>query len=233
MAFDIHRIDDIAEFEEEEIYEYDEELLNLFIESPEGQAWLAQNEGGIGFWVGRLLDYGRTYSGGVLTELNDDDMDELLTDIFPRKVSLSEPEHADEALPELITFWEYIQREYKLPNAAAILGYLRSVKPADFRAWMNDPSRFGMGKSFFMQGQAAGFDMHTEEGLENFRQQFNASSFPGPGFNFPLPPMDYLGDPYAGLPSFGSGGIGKKADPKARQRRKMARASRKKNRKRK
>jgi len=39
---------------------------------------------------------------------------------------------------------------------------------------MNDPSRFGMAKSFFMMGQAAGFDMTTQEGAEAFMNWYNA-----------------------------------------------------------
>jgi hypothetical protein len=38
---------------------------------------------------------------------------------------------------------------------------------------MNDPSKFGMGKSFMMGGIAAGFDMTNPEGLEAYQQQYN------------------------------------------------------------
>ena len=37
MAFDIYRLDD-EDYEEDEFYEYQEELLKLFANSPEGQA---------------------------------------------------------------------------------------------------------------------------------------------------------------------------------------------------
>src|SRR5205807_1891760 len=103
-----------------------------------------------------------SYADTTLPAMDVSDVEELLTDVFPRKISLAAPEGANDGVPELIAFWEYLKREYKLANAEAILLYLRSVKVEDFRQWMNDPSRFGMAKSFFMQGQSAGFDMTNE-----------------------------------------------------------------------
>jgi hypothetical protein len=37
---------------------------------------------------------------------------EILSEIFPRKISLASPEDVHDALPELIAFWEYLKREY-------------------------------------------------------------------------------------------------------------------------
>ena len=65
---------------------------------------------------------------------------------------------------------------------------------------MNDPSRFGMAKSFFTMGKASGFDMTSEEGMGEFIQLYNASvaeslpdegGFPGllPGMPTPFPGM--------------------------------------------
>lgn len=149
-VFDIRRLDDI-EPGEEEFYEYQNELLNLFAESPEGKT-RAEADDGMAFWAGRVIDYGYGYIGVPLHEMDANDMEELLTEIFPRKISLSTPEDADDGLPAIIAFWEYLKREYQLSNAENILRYLRAVKPADFKNWMNDSSRFGMAKSFFING---------------------------------------------------------------------------------
>jgi len=40
---------------------------------------------------------------------------------------------------------------------------------------MNDSSRFGMAKSFFMAGQASGFDMSSEEETQRYIAQHKAS----------------------------------------------------------
>ena len=131
MPFDIKQLADI-EIGEDEFYEYQDELLNLFANSPEGQARL-QADDGMAFWAGRMIDYGYNYVGVALHEMDEGDVEELLTDVFPKKVSLSAPEDADEGLPAMIAFWEYLKREYQLENANEILDYLRSVKPEKFR----------------------------------------------------------------------------------------------------
>jgi len=59
----------------------------------------------------------------------------------------------------------------------SILKYLNELKPK-FRDIMNDPSKFGMAKSFFMMGQKAGFDMMTGKGLAEFSSHYNANIAP-------------------------------------------------------
>jgi len=228
MAFDIFRLDE-SDYEEDEFYKYQDELLELFANSPEGQA-RAKEHPGMGFWARSLIDYGYSHTGTTLTLMVDDDVEELLTEVFPRKISLGAPEDADNALPEMIAFWEYLKREHKLSNANHILSYLRSVKPEEFRKWMNDSSKFGMAKSFFMMGQSAGFDMTDEEGSAAFLNAYNANLL-----------SSRQSDPWLALGTresdvllaLGISGEKKKADPKAKRRRKIAKESRKKNRKRK
>ncbi len=233
MAFDIHQLDELDDFDEEVFYPYHDELLELFHASPEGQAF-EQTHPSMGFWAHALIEYGYNYTGATLTVMDAGHVDELLTDIFPRKVSLSAPEDADDALPELIAFWEYLRREYKLANADEVLDSLRALKPAQFRAWMNDSSRFGMAKSFFAMGQQGGFDMSTEEGNAAFMQQYNAN------LARPTTTPSMLDLLSAGLQQSALDGLGlepvgrnKKDAAKAKHLRKIARASRKKNRKRK
>jgi len=228
MAFDIRRLDD-GDYEEDVFNEYQDELIELFANSPEGQA-RAQADPGMGFWVARLIDYGYSYAGTILTMMTEDDVEELLTDVFPRKVSLNAPEEADDALPALIAFWEYLKREYNLSNADHILRYLRSVKPEQFRKWMNDSSRFGMAKSIFMMGRNAGFDMTDEKDSAAFINMYNANLLSSRQSD----PSPALGDRESDLSfTLGIGGGKKKADPKAKRRRKIAKESRKRNRKRK
>jgi hypothetical protein len=223
MTFDLNRLDDMDDVEEA-LDEYQDELFKLFADSPEGQA-CAQADPGMGFWVTRLIDYGYSFTGVTVPQMAASDLEELLTEVFPRKISLAAPDHADDAIPELIAFWEYLKRAYQLANADEILSYLRSVRPEAFRTWMNDPSRFGMAKSFFMMGQAAGFDMTDEKESAAFVNLYNAS--------LPLPGRSDL-SLMSGLSRLlETGGHQKKDAAKAKHRRKIAKASRKRNRQRK
>jgi len=108
----------------------------------------------------QLIDYGYTYLEVTVPQMRSTHLRELLTEIFPRKITLHTPDDADDALPELIAFWEYLQREYNLPASKDILSYLRGVNPAQFKQGMNDSSRFGMAKSFLL---------HPGYGLERSR----------------------------------------------------------------
>jgi hypothetical protein len=112
---------------------------------------------------------------------------EIVTDYFPRKVSLRSSEEAEDIIPELIAFWRFLGREFRLDAAEAALRYLGEIEPSFMRI-MNDPSRFGMAKSFFMQGQAAGFDMTDQDQMNLFIAAYNARVAAEPGGSPATPP---------------------------------------------
>ncbi len=177
MAFDIHQLDGIDrdaydEAAEDALEKYQDALIEQFVQSPEGRARL-QADPEMGFWAAQLIYYGYQYIGVSVPEMTADDVDEVVTDLFPRKVSTLSPDDADDVIPELLAFWQFLKRQYRLANADAILGYLRGIAP-QFKGIMNDPSRFGMAKSFFMMGQAAGFDMTNEADATRFIVAYNA-----------------------------------------------------------
>jgi len=61
------------------------------------------------FWAGSVIEYGYNYIGVALHEMDANVLEELLTEVFPRKISLSHPEDADDGLPVMIAFWEYLK----------------------------------------------------------------------------------------------------------------------------
>ncbi len=221
MAFDIHQLDEVDSYDdggEEALGKYRDELIRRFFNSPEGEAFLkAYPEGG--FWAMQLMHCGYVYLGLTLPQMTVADVEEIVTELFPRKVSLLSPDDAEDTLPELVAFWEYLKRAYKLPKADSILRFLRGVGP-EFKRMMNDPSLFGPAKAFFMMGQSAGFDMTDEEDLQAFMYAYNASLMMAQG-----------GDPQrpASGTSGPSGSWG--AKPKRKKKRKAARAARKRQRK--
>ena len=226
MAFDIRQLDKLEEYDEEAFDKYQDALLDQFLDSLEGQARLAEDPD-MGFWAAQFIYYGYGYLGYTLPQTTDAIADEIVTGLFPRKISILSPDDADDTIPELIAFWQFLKREYGLRNADAVLRRLRKIAP-DFKDIMNDPSRFGMAKSFFTMGQASGFDMTSEEGMGEFVQLYNTSiagSLPDEG-GFPglLPGMP---NPFPGMPNPSKP---RKASTKKKKSRKAAKASRKKNR---
>jgi hypothetical protein len=175
MSFDIHQLDQLDEWDEGAFEEYQDALLDLFLQSEEGQMHLQQfPEADAGFWASQLVRYGYNYLGITLPKMTRADVEEIVTELFPRKISLLEPDDADDAIPELIAFWQYLKREYALRQADAIIKLLQRIAP-DFVRILNDPARFGMAKSFVMMGHSAGFDMTNEEDINEFMHLYNDS----------------------------------------------------------
>jgi hypothetical protein len=174
MPFDIHQLDNLDYEDAERLLEaYEDAIIEQFAQSPEGQAFFEQN-GSIGLWVQSLINLGYSYEGMTLPRMRQSDMQLILENLFPRKISLIQPEDADDVIPELIAFWQFLKREYRFKNADATLKYLEKLQPR-YREIMNDASRFGMAKSFMTAGMQAGFDMTTQEGLTAFQLQYNAN----------------------------------------------------------
>ncbi len=177
MTFDIRALDDVDSFEgdyDERLAEYRDALLELFFESPEAEEH-RKTYRDIGYWIANLIYYGYVHAGATIPRMTVRDVDEIVTEIFPRKISLTSREEAKDAVPELIAFWEYLKREYKLGQADGILKFLREISPDEFVKMMYDSSKFGMAKSFFMAGQSAGFDMTDEKESQAFMLHYNAS----------------------------------------------------------
>ncbi|NJN30192.1 MAG: hypothetical protein HC824_06930 [Synechococcales cyanobacterium RM1_1_8] len=173
MSFNLDSLDKL-EFDQadDQLNDYIDELIDLFSQSPEGQTYQQQypNSGG---WVSTFLDLGYRYEGVTPTMITQREVGVLMEEVLPRKITLRSAEEAEDAVPELIAFWSYLEREYQLSHAGAILKYLREIA-GQFGGWMMDPQRAGMAKSFMMGGMQAGFDMSSQQGLNEFQAVYNA-----------------------------------------------------------
>ena len=177
MTVNLYRLDSIKDYDEaiEALSDYVVELVEEFVSSPEGQAYLKAHpemEEYVGSWIDNLLYFGYAYESVTLPQMTKDNVEAIVTRLFPNKVSLLNPDEADTTIPELTAFWQFLKREYQHRNATPILKFLKKIQP-QFKGMMNDPNKFGMAKSFFMAGTAAGFDLTTEEGLKAFQEHYN------------------------------------------------------------
>ena len=191
MTVNLYRIDSIKDYDEaiEALSDYVEELVDEFVQSPEGKAYLKAHpemEEYVGSWIDNLLYFGYAYESVTLPHMTEDNVEAIVTRLFPNKVSLLNPDEADTTIPELTAFWQFLKREYQHRNATQIVKFLKKIQP-QFKGMMNDPNKFGMAKSFFMAGTAAGFDLTTSEGLKDFQKHYNknlgeaGASSPVPG----------------------------------------------------
>ena len=139
MTFNIHQqvFDRDGIPLEKKANQYTEQPVQLFEQSPEGQALLSEGiEPG---WAGMLLDFGTGYLSVTPPQMSPDDVREILFDLIPRKVSASANE-APEIIRELQAFWTFLQLEFHLENAAACLGVLNEKAARELKKKMSDPA---------------------------------------------------------------------------------------------
>jgi hypothetical protein len=172
MAFNVFQLDALSfEEAEEQLEDYIDSAIEAFMDSPIGVQYLADHDDTIG-WIETFLEIGHLYGQTLPSQMTMAIVRDLMENVLPRKISLVDPEEAQEAEAELIAFWTFLKQGYKLPNAGPIITYLKSIK-GRFVTWMFDSDRAGIAKSFVTQGLAAGFDMSTQEGLSSFQAVYN------------------------------------------------------------
>jgi hypothetical protein len=255
MTFDIHKkiFDADGLPRERAAREYQDELVDLFEQSPEGQALL--EEGCYGNWTEIMLDLGQNYLGITPPQMSAKDIREILFDLIPRKISAL-AEQAPEIIRELQAFWSFLQREFHLANAATCLAVFNDEATQRLKKEMSNPANFGMAKSFVMEGLERGFDMQTQEGADEWTRTYNAELMAGKGKSINLAgwlkqmvfgnlapeeddeDADIIDEPDGDLSdsvSHSHSGVASRSSRKAstKQRVKMAKASRKKNRRKK
>jgi hypothetical protein len=172
--FDIHQTttDENGDWDDAAVENYCNGLMDEFAASPEGVA-AAEHLRGLG-WTHSFLDFAFNYLGSAPPELSRANVDEILFDLFPRKVS-TEPESAAEIISELRAFFEFLHRQYGLSNAKEILHDLGKDATGQLERELANPENFGLAKSFFAMGNEAGFDMTTQEGMNEFMEVYNAA----------------------------------------------------------
>src|SRR5439155_5286257 len=106
---------------------------------------------------------------------------------------------------------------------------------------MSNPANYGPAKAMIMAGRARGYDLSTEEGINEWMKVYQAEQvnramlpfgLPGAGLGLPAA-GDALADLDAGLPGGAGSGSHRKSPSKVQQKakRKMVKASQRKNRK--
>ena len=173
MSFDIQQpvFSPDGEYLEDTAIRYREVLMEAFEASSEGQELISQ-DGTVG-WADTLMDLGMGYLAVTPVAMTAEDLNEILFELFPRKVS-AEPGCGQEIVTELRAFWRFLQREFGLPNASACLRVLTPATARRLEREMQNPANFGLAKAFLTQGLAYGFDMTTPEGMQAWTETYNA-----------------------------------------------------------
>jgi hypothetical protein len=171
--FDIHQdpfYDD--EGDELDLEDYQQGLLEEFCGSPEGKACLA--EFGDAGMVDIFLYSTLAYQGVSPASAKLDEIGRVLYSDLPRKVTM-DPEDAGDAIRQLRYFWQFLDRAYRLPLAPKVLARLDAKAIGRLERELANPRNWGMAKSIFMTGRAAGYDMSNQEEANEFLAVYNAA----------------------------------------------------------
>jgi hypothetical protein len=95
-----------------------------------------------------MIHYAINYPGVTPPTMTPSDLEEVIYDLFPRKV-LAERGDGAEIIQELRAFWRFLQRVYQLPQANQMLALLTPQAARRLEREMQEPANFGMAKSFF------------------------------------------------------------------------------------
>jgi hypothetical protein len=177
------------------------------------------------------MDLGMRYQGVTPAQMSATDLRIILFDLIPRKIS-AKSEQAPEAIREFQLFWTFLQRDFHLENASACLDVLNEKRTVRrMQEEMDDPANFGMAKSLVMMGLERGFDMSSQEGMNEWMATYNAELAVGTGR--PIPLGGTFGRPKMGEMSEVSrlhrAGSSRKSQT-GKAKRKMVKSSRKQNR---
>ena len=150
---------------------FDYESVNSFAETSEAREFV-QRHGWLQ-WAEALMHFGEDYLGTSIEAMTLGDVQEFIQDYVPRKVT-TEPESAPAIIEELTLFWQFLDNTGEYPAATSIVNWLNTAGlAAQLQQDLADPSKFGMAKSLFSTGAAAGFDMTSEAGIAEFMAMYN------------------------------------------------------------
>lgn len=176
MAFDIHRSlwNPDFSFNEELVYEYIEDMLQLFAQSPEAIAFLeAHEEVDQIRWAETFLEFTFFYVDMALIHMSQADVRTILYDIFPNVVLVA-PEKAPLIIAELRAFWEFLDREFDLYSSKSCVRVFHQKNIVSrFQKELSDSSKYSPMKRILLSAQEKGIDINDEAAMRvHMEQQF-------------------------------------------------------------
>jgi hypothetical protein len=158
---------------------YRRQLLDRFEASPEAQAEPAAH------WGTLVVDYAASYFGKTVMSLSPAELDELVFEVVPRKVSV-DPKAAPSIIAGLRALLAFVRREHPDSRAEACLASLEANASQRLARLLADSSNFGPAKFFVMSGRAAGFDMTSQSGMDGWAAHMRRHDMRLP-VGFPVP----------------------------------------------
>jgi hypothetical protein len=125
------------------------------------------------FIVEMFAEYMYAYNLVPVEKWNVQDMEEICTDILPRKVT-SEGSFFHSMAPVLSAYFQFLDmKSGVVVDASGMASRVQALGPTIVKNGMN-PRYWGMAKSFFMAAQEAGYDITDETEIHRAMADYNA-----------------------------------------------------------
>lgn len=147
------------------------ELTERFLESSEAAELAQELFEDTGFIANHVLEYAWVYAGSSPEELDENTLEEVLLEVFPRKIS-AERDLFEKVAPVTEVFLRWLESEGILADTSGLVETIRGWADTIVANGMN-PQYWGMGKSFMMQARADGVDTQDEQAVQRYIPEYN------------------------------------------------------------
>ena len=169
MAKNWYAGEDSREYDDPE--RWAEELAGRFMESEAAGKLDDKLFEDAGFIVNHVLEYAWVYVGSSPEELNEYTLEEVLLEVFPRKIT-AERDLFEKVAPVIEVLLRWLESEGILADTSSLVETVRGWADTIVANGM-DPQYWGMAKSFVMQARADGVDTQDEQAMQRYLVEYN------------------------------------------------------------
>jgi len=169
MAKNWYAGEDSREYEDPE--RQAEELTVRFMESEAAGKLNPELFEDAGFIVNYVLEYAWVYAGSSPEELDEYTLEEVLLEVFPRKIT-AERDLFEKVAPVMEVFLRWLESEGILGDTSSLVETVCGWAGTIVANSMN-PQYWGMAKSFTMQARADGVDTQDEQAMQRYIAEYN------------------------------------------------------------
>ncbi len=148
-----------------------EELTGRFMESEAAGKLDPELFEDAGFITYHVLEYAWIYVGRSPEEFDEFTMEEVLLEVFPRKLT-AERDLFEKIAPITACFLEWLESEGILADTSGLIETVRGWRDTIVAYGMN-PQYWGMAKSLMMQARADGVDIQDEQAMQRYLAEYN------------------------------------------------------------
>jgi len=166
--------------------EHRRELIDRFLTSPQAQDLPEGIAEDASYIAQLLLDYVYTHEEATPEELTEPTVQDLLLDVFPRKIS-AEREFFEKVPVVVESFLRWMASEGILPEGQSTAEAVRGWAPGSVAAAM-DPEHWGPAKRMTMEAMRAGVDPTDQVAVLKYMKEQTAKALAQRAKDMPAPP---------------------------------------------